>query len=97
MTTEQERRKAQMAAAASRRLGTRRPASRLDSDPVQAGTDHPRPEPRAVPAAHPLDGRGRDRAGRATGGPGRRGPAMIRVTTENPDEVIKQLRRDREQ
>ena len=30
--------------------------------PAQAGHDHPRPEPRALPAAHPADGPGHDRA-----------------------------------
>ena len=54
MTTQREQRKAQMAAAAARRTEPGARPAGPDRDPVEAGQDHPRPEPRALPAAHPV-------------------------------------------
>ena len=74
MTSQREQRKAQMAAAAARRAEPdARPAGQ-HRDPVQAGQDHPGPEPGALPAADGLGGFGRGDARRAAGVAGRRGP-----------------------
>ena len=72
----------------------RSPPGRADRDPVQAGPDHPGPEPGTVPGAHSVGGLGRGHA-RPPVGLADAMRAMIRVTTENPDEVLDRLRRDR--
>ena len=96
MSTEQERRKAQMAAAALSRTEPRaRPAGRtaIRSKPVRITLDLSPELYRqltrwAHSAAIELD------VPRVPLADAMR--AMIRVTTESPDEVIEQLRRDRE-
>jgi hypothetical protein len=75
MTTQREQRKAQMAAAATRRTEPdARPPGRtaIRSKPVRITLDVPR-----VALADAVR-------------------AMIRVTIEDPDEVLERLRRDRE-
>ncbi len=97
MTTEQERRKAQMAAAASRRLEPAAPPpgrTAIRSKPVRITLD-------LSPELYRQLTRWADAAAIELDVPrvalADAVRAMIRVTTENPDEVIKQLRRDREQ
>ncbi len=97
MTTEQERRKAQMVAAASRRLEPdAQPPGRtaIRSKPVRITLD-------LSPELYRQLTRWADAAAIELDVPrvalADAVRAMIRVTTENPDEVIKQLRRDREQ
>src|SRR5256885_1621084 len=46
---------------------------REDCDPLKAGKDHPGPEPRTLPAAHPVGALSGDRAGCAARCAGRRG------------------------
>ena len=93
MTSQREQRRAQMAAAAGRRA---EPAARPRSDryPVQAGPDHPRPQP-GLPAVT----RWVDEAAVELDVPRvalvDAVRAMIRVTTQNPNEVLDRLRRDR--
>jgi hypothetical protein len=97
MTTEQQRRKTQMAAAAARRAEPdARPPGRtaIRSKPVRITLD-------LSPDLYRQLTRWADSAAIALDVP--RVPladamrAMIRVTTENPDEVIEHLRRDLEQ
>ena len=97
MTTELERRKAQMAAAAARRTEPdARPAGRtaVRSKPVRVTLDlspelHRQLTRWAQSAAVELDVPRVALADMVR--------AMIRVTMESPDEVMEQLRRDREQ
>ena len=97
MTTEREQRKAQMAAAAARRAEPdARPAGRtaIRSKPVRITLDlnpelHRELTMWAESAAIALD------VPRVSLADAVR--AMIRVTTENPDEVLERLRQDREQ
>jgi hypothetical protein len=97
MTTEQQRRKTQMAAAAARRAEPEaRPPGRtaIRSKPVRITLD-------LSPELYRQLTRWADSAAIALDVP--RIPladamrAMIRVTTENPDEVIERLRRELEQ
>jgi hypothetical protein len=97
MTTELERRKAQMAAAAARRTEPdARPAGQtaVRSKPVRVTLDlspelHRQLTQWAHSAAVELDVPRVALADMVR--------AMIRVTMESPDEVMEQLRRDREQ
>ena len=96
VTTERERRKAQMAAAAARRAAPdASPAGRtaLRSKPVRITLDL---SPGALPAAHPVGRHGRDRLDVPRVALADAMRAMIRVAAESPDAVIEQLRHDRE-
>lgn len=96
MATEQDRRKAQMAAAAARRaVPNARPAGRtaIRSKPVRITLD-------LSPELYRQLTRWADSAAVVLDVPrvalADVMRAMIRVTTESPDDVIAQLRRDRE-
>lgn len=96
MTTEQDRRKAQMAAAAARRAGASAEApgrTAIRSKPIRITLD-------LSPELYRQLTRWADSAAIALDVPrvalADVMRAMIRVTTESPDDVIEQLRRDRE-
>jgi hypothetical protein len=97
MTAQREQRKAQMAAAAARRTGPGAlPAGRtaIRSKPVRVTLD-------LNPELYRQLTQWTDAAAIALDVPrvalADAMRAMIRVTTENPDEVLERLRRDREQ
>jgi hypothetical protein len=97
MTTAREQRKAQMAAAAARRTGPDAPPAgrtAIRSKPVRITLD-------LNPELYRQLTQWADSAAVALGVPrvslADAVRAMIRVSTERPDEVIERLRRDREQ